>query len=93
MPYIPEDARNNVQERGIHEFSHVGELTYGITSMVLGFLGKKPNFARYALVLGALEAVKLELYRRQIARYEDHKIDENGDVYGETRQSARVLGL
>jgi hypothetical protein len=32
-------------------------------------------------VLGALEGCKLELYRRQVAPYEDKKIQANGDVY------------
>jgi len=32
-------------------------------------------------VIGALEACKLEFYRRAVVPYEDKKIKENGDVY------------
>jgi len=32
-------------------------------------------------VIGVLESVKMELYRRKIADYEDEKCEENGDVY------------
>ena len=31
--------------------------------------------------MGALEGVKLEMYRRKISAYEDRKIEMNGDVY------------
>ena len=32
-------------------------------------------------IMGALEGVKLEMYRRKISAYEDRKIEMNGDVY------------
>jgi len=37
-------------------------------------------YADYAAFLGELEAAKLEIYRRQVAPYENKKIKENGDV-------------
>jgi hypothetical protein len=32
-------------------------------------------------VVGALEACKLEFYRRVVTPYEENKMKENGDVY------------
>lgn len=37
-------------------------------------------YADYQSFIGELEAAKLEIYRRQVAPYEDKKIEENGDV-------------
>ena len=59
-----------------------GTLNYIITKMALWYLGKNPNYERYNAAIGALECAKQELYRRQIAPYEDDKCKENGDVYG-----------
>jgi hypothetical protein len=39
------------------------------------------SFKTYAEAISALECAKLELYRRQLAPYEDKKCAENGDVY------------
>lgn len=58
-----------------------GELNYLITKIVDRQLGLNPNYARYNEIIGVLECVKLELYRRQVAKYEDKKWTENGDVY------------
>ncbi len=59
----------------------VGELNYAITSLILDFLPKAPRYADYNAVLGALEAAKLEFYRRAAAPYENQKAFDNGDVY------------
>lgn len=40
----------------------------------------KPKYFNYNRIMGLLECIKLEFYRRQIAGYEDGKIKENGDV-------------
>lgn len=39
------------------------------------------NIRSKYFVLAALEAAKLEFYRRQVAPYEDKKIESNGDVF------------
>jgi hypothetical protein len=41
------------------------------------------SYAAIAEAAGVLETAKLEFYRRLAASYEDEKIAENGDVYGE----------
>lgn len=80
MPYI----RSLTRRKGLETVAvptDVGELTCALTIRVLQFLPAHPCFEDYAEALGALEATKLELYRRAIAPYEDRKIEENGDVY------------
>lgn len=77
MPYIKEGRRDFVKRMG---GANVGDLTYILYKTCLDYLGTSPSFSDFAEVLGALEAYKLELYRRKIAPYEDKKIEENGDV-------------
>ena len=59
-----------------------GELNY-LFSMLSKFYIEQngENYQRYNDIVGALEGAKLELYRRQISKYEDKKISENGDVF------------
>lgn len=78
MPYISQVARLALKIRTPHD---AGELNYAVTQLILAFLGGNPHYEDYNTVLGVLEAVKLELYRRAIAPYEDWKMAENGDVY------------
>lgn len=82
MPYIDDKAKKNVKEFGP---TTPGELNYFITTTVLSYLNRvssgKVKYAHVNDVIGALEACKLEFYRRYAAPYEDTKILENGDVY------------
>ena len=60
-----------------------GILNYIITRICLYWLSQsEERYTQYNAVIGVLESVKMELYRRKIADYEDIKIEENGDVYG-----------
>jgi len=64
---------------------HPGTLNYIITRLCDYWtkdIDGEANYERYNAVIGVLECVKQELYRRQIAPYEDEKCEENGDVYG-----------
>lgn len=58
-----------------------GELNYAITEIILDYADNHPGYQGINDVLGALEGAKLEFYRRYVAKYEDEKIQENGDVY------------
>lgn len=60
-----------------------GDLTYAITVLAYEWLKKQTpwNFTRLAETLGAIEGAKLEFYRRVAAKYEDEKIEQNGDVF------------
>jgi len=62
-----------------------GDLNYVLTTLVLTWLRAVPegaiNYARLNTLLGVLESVKLEMYRRVIVPYENRKAMLNGDVY------------
>ena len=59
-----------------------GALNYIITRLLHDAYGVKasPHYQDFNAALGVLESVKLELYRRYVAPYEDGKILDNGDV-------------
>lgn len=78
MPYILPEDRRQLEKRGALTS---GELTYLFTKIAIHYLrNTKVDYQHYNDVIGALECCKLELYRRQIALYEDKKRQENGDV-------------
>ena len=93
MPYIKQKDRdkfNHMFLNGINldtldavgsRCDNPGDLNYAITTIVHTYLNNKgKNYQHYNDILGALEGVKFELYRRSVAPYEDLKIIENGDV-------------
>ena len=61
----------------------IGQLNYFITKILLRYMrfNGGPSYTMYNTLVGVLECVKLEMYRRQISNYEDEKCDLNGDVY------------
>lgn len=85
MPYITPEAQEEVRifQQSGYKASTVGELTYAFSDTIDDYLGGKEeiNFVAFAEVLGALEATKLEFYRRIVAPYEEKKLKENGDVF------------
>ena len=58
-----------------------GELNYLLTNFILAYFTYSPNYQRINDVLGVLDAVGKEFYRRVVADFEDYKCDKNGDVY------------
>ena len=76
MPYIPQIKRTPV----LRHAGSIGDVTYDLTMQCLDFLGPDPSFEEFAQILGALEATKLELYRRSVAPYETQKARDNGDL-------------
>lgn len=82
MPYITTKERQQVCEDTTPRT--VGELNFLITQLIIEFLSRQaryPNYEQYNAMVGVLECVKMELYRRMISKYEDKKKKENGDVY------------
>ncbi len=83
MPYIPKDNRKELEQLArqvISRTTHLGELNYFITVLLdigLGFV----SYNSINSVIGLLECVKLEFYRRLAANYEDKKCRENGEVF------------
>ena len=85
MPYI-----NKYDREGIDQYldevskniNSAGDLNYTITRLAHNYVERMggPRYSTYNAAIGVLECAKLELYRRQIADYEDQKIRENGDL-------------
>lgn len=93
MPYIDREARKAydadiaglLESIGAH--TPAGDMNYLITRLLSAWLEMRGvSYASLADVVKVLETAKLEFYRRVVAPYENRKIEENGDVYGETAQ-------
>lgn len=81
MPYIPQVRRPAVTPYARPALT-AGELNYQLTVLIRNYLEK--NGRKYATcndIIGALDAAKMEFYRRVVSKLEDEKIVENGDVY------------
>lgn len=79
MPYLSERDRKYAKTYGP---TSAGSLNYLVTQTCLQFLEHEGvSYAAINAVIGALEAAKLEFYRRVACDYENAKIDQNGDVY------------
>ena len=92
MPYITKDSREvldyailELAARINHGDGFAGKLNYAISKLFNYTLKDKGlNYANINEMIGALECIKLELYRRIASPYEDKKIELNGDVYDES---------
>lgn len=87
MPYIKKELRpdwDKIVEQAIAKLEKTdeeykeGSLNYFITKILKK--AYKPSYFTYNRIIGLLECIKQEFYRREIASYEDIKIKENGDV-------------
>ena len=83
MPYLKSKNKRMHLDAIVDRF--MGYFAYEFTGTLNYFLFKLAKrscscYKEYAAFIGELEAAKLEIYRRQIAPYEDIKIEENGDV-------------
>lgn len=82
MPYITKEQRDRI-DRMIFP-AHIGvlsdgELNYFLTKILLA---REPStYSNFMSIIGTLECVKQEFYRRAVAPYEDKKQIANGDVY------------
>lgn len=95
MPYIEKGKRKKVKN-GF--FPEAGDLAYRLTDDIIEYL-KQQNlkhrdswkgslkFTDYALAVGIIELVKLELWKRLIIPYEAQKKEINGDVYNDENKS------
>ena len=95
MPYIKQEQRDLIDDdianlvESISDFTDdekEGVLNYTITSLLNAMPGKNKagdREWRYKFinrVVGVLECVKLEFYRRLAGPYEDVAIEKNGDI-------------
>jgi hypothetical protein len=88
MPYIKPDKRQKYQE-GIdsllgafnsEEEVKMGDVNYVVSTIIWELFKDKLSYAQGNNLMGALECVKQEFYRRMLVPYEDEKIKENGDI-------------
>jgi hypothetical protein len=80
MPYIKEVDRKEILKSGTP--ATPGELNFVLTAIAeLYRRDFGDSYRTFNDIIGALEAAKLEFYRRVVVPYEDFKCDENGDVY------------
>jgi len=83
MPYIKDKDKRKFLDSLIFAFTKIfGNDIAGNLNYFLFKLAKVScnSYWQYRDFIGELEATKLEIYRRQVAPYEDKKIKENGDV-------------
>jgi hypothetical protein len=81
MPYIKPERRVAIMVKQEIPLD-AGELNFQITTHVRMYIeARGKSYRAYNDVLGALSGVTQELYRREIAPYEDMKKELNGDVY------------
>ena len=87
MPYIKKDDRK-VFDECLYELSNTiwteGDLNYCISTLLHLYLRREGLcYSNINGLMGVLECAKNEFYRRVAVPYEDKKIFENGDVYGD----------
>lgn len=87
MPYIKQEEREELDLRTQHLANAIetpGQLNYTITKIIKHTYGlgvAKMRYQDFNEIMGVLECVKQELYRRQIVPFEIQKMEENGDVF------------
>jgi len=90
MPYIIQGFRDRFDEK-INELVQLlkyssendGNVNYVITRILNGAFSGQDGEWRYASLaraIGCVECVKQEMYRRQVAPYEDLAVYKNGDI-------------
>ena len=80
MPYIKQEDRKRLVQI---QPKNCGELNYVLSEIVDQYLTDHggAKYRNYNDVIGVIECMKLELYRRFVGPYEDEKLAENGEVF------------
>jgi hypothetical protein len=88
MPYIKQKDRDLYFQK-IEELaciipsdptSRSGHLNYIVSMLLKKTFGDQIRYYEHNEIIGVLECIKMEFYRRQTAPYEDEKIKEEGDL-------------
>jgi len=92
MPYITRDKREQLDRMidelviSLKNLDPTGDVTEGnmnyTITRLLNAVYEKTSYRNINEIIGILECAKLEYYRKRASVYEDKKIKENGDVYG-----------
>jgi len=87
MPYIAKQIRPSYDplilellEELEHREFRSGDLNYVISRIVWRVFDLNPRYATGNNLMGILDCVKQEFYRRKLAPYEDSAIQKNGDI-------------
>lgn len=85
MPYISELDRekfNPLIKQVVEKLRNAscGEMNYVLSSIIWKVFDDNPSYTEGNELMGVLECVKHEFYRRKLAPYEDDKIKRNGDI-------------
>jgi hypothetical protein len=90
MPYIKQEDKKRfdshiedmVDALSDHGFATPtpGDVNYVISKIIWELFNKNRSYTIGNNLIGVLECVKQEFYRRQLAPYEDEKIKSNGDI-------------
>lgn len=85
MPYIKQEDRNRLipvinDLVGLLKNAPAGEINYVFSTVIWRLFEKETKYSKANELIGVLECIKQEFYRRKVATYEDKKIAENGDV-------------
>jgi len=83
MPYIEAKKRAKLNPRFGERFPcEAGELNWVLAEIIDRYIGMHSmDYERINEVIGVLECLKLEVYRRIAAPYEDNKKNINGEVF------------
>ena len=77
MPYIDQQSRVRCEEGVLADAGHLNYQTHQLIDTFFTQHGRR--YDTFNAVMGVLECVKQELYRRMIADYEQIKMRQNGD--------------
>ena len=81
MPYLPEYMKSEIDNGDDQWVDAAAGLSYKIHTIIEKYMENKfESYDEYNKIIGVLECVKLELYRRSVAPIFDIKITRNGDI-------------
>jgi len=87
MPYIKQEQRKKWKKiidettknlKDVPDDKKEGELNYLFSTILKKSYSR--NYFSFNRLIGLIECIKLEMYRKIIGPYEDEKIKENGDI-------------
>ena len=88
MPYIKNESRGQY-ENLLTELAAIipsdpmerpGHINYLVSKLLEKVYGKNMRYAHHNEVIGVLNCIMLEFYRRKTVPYEDEKIASEGDI-------------
>ena len=82
MPYVEAKQRTRLLNNFPGAPETPGELNFMLSYICREYMRKKQRrYSTFNDIIGALDAAKLEFYRRVVGPYENKAIKRNGDIY------------